>query len=384
MAKGRAGATASHARLSPYVKGIILGMSLAGMASRDIAKQVVKGDGTHPPYQTVSATLKRCLAEGGLAWNGEARAVGRGPPRKTSAALDRRIVRTVFKHRGSAKVTVDFLRKQIPALRKVSKSTISRRLSEAGLAWLRRRRKSLVPAPEKQARIDFSRWVLSRTVATLRRWVYSDGASFYLARDAAQKESTSRGALGTHVWRMASGADALFEDVVGPSAYWKAQGTCIRIWGLLVAGVLYVTVLPEGTVMNRWEYARIVARHFPGWISAVLGEQARAILIQDHERALWTDEARAAIESSGIELLERYPKCSQDLNVIETAWRELRARLYATEPAGLEDRAAFVARLRSAVAWVNRNRQSYLRERCFAQKERAKDVIALNGGRTKH
>ena len=72
------------------------------------------------------------------------------------------------------------------------------------------------------------------------------------------------------------------------------------------------------------------------------------------------------------------------VNVIETAWHELRARLYAAEPKEREGRAAFVARLRSAVAWVNRNRQSYLRERCFAQKERARDVIALNGGRTKH
>ena len=104
---------------------------------------------------------------------------------------------------------------------------------------------------QKQARMAFSRWVCSRTSTTLRRWVCSDGASFYLARSAGEKESALRGALGTHAWRMANGSDALYEDVVGPSAYWKAQGTCIRIWGLLVAGMLFVKVLPEGVAMNR-------------------------------------------------------------------------------------------------------------------------------------
>ena len=89
MVKGRASAAASHARLSPYVRGIILGMSLAGMACRDIAEQVVKSDGTHPSYQTVAVTLKRCQALGGLKWNGEERAVGRGPPRPGGASPSR-------------------------------------------------------------------------------------------------------------------------------------------------------------------------------------------------------------------------------------------------------------------------------------------------------
>lgn len=108
--------------------------------------------------------------------------------------------------------------------------------------------------------------MLSRTAATLKRWVYSDGTTFYLARDASAKENSTRGALGTHVWFMANGKDALREDCVGPSAYWKAQGTCVRIWRLLIAGMLFVHVLPEGQVMNRWEFARIIGQCFPTWI----------------------------------------------------------------------------------------------------------------------
>ena len=122
------------------------------------------------------------------------------------------------------KVTVDFLRKKIPSAKKLSKRTIYRRLEDAGLAWLRRRRKTLVTAVHKKAREAFSEWVLSRTMTTLKRWVYSDGTAFYLAKSITQKSSTLRGALGPRVWRMASGSDALYDDCVGPSAYWKAQG----------------------------------------------------------------------------------------------------------------------------------------------------------------
>ena len=115
-----------------------------------------------------------------------------------------------------------------------------------------------------------------------------------------------------------------------------------------------------------------------------MGCRAKPILVQDHEKALWTDEARQALIGAGIELLESYPPCSQDLNVIETAWRELRERLFATEPMRLEDRAAFIKRMRSAVGWVNRNRSDYLGNLCFAQKDRARDVLTNKGGRTKH
>ena len=57
-----------------------------------------------------------------------------------------------------------------------------------------------------------------------------------------------------------------------------------------------------------------------------LGKKVTPFLVQDHEKALWTDEAREAMCNIGIQLLEAYPKCSQDLNPIETAWCDVRAR----------------------------------------------------------
>ena len=92
------------------------------------------------------------------------------------------------------------------------------------------------------------------------------------------------------------------------------------------------------------------------------------------------------MRDQGIVLLENDPKCSQDLNPIETAWRELRARLAVTEPVHMEPRDAFVVRLRAAVAWVNKHRKAYLLELGRSQKTRARDVLDAKppGNRTKH
>ena len=79
------------------------------------------------------------------------------------------------------------------------------------------------------------------------------------------------------------------------------------------------------------------------------------------------------------------PRCSsQDLNAIELAWREVRARLAATEPTAMESRDKFIVRLRAAAPWVNLRRQACLLKICTDQKEMARDVMKMKGGRTKH
>ena len=379
-------ATGRYARLSTFVKGAIYSLWMTGSTISEICDEVMKPGGAAPSWPAVSAAVRECEAKGGYDhdWDSCEEVHPGGRPRHTTSALDKKIVQTVFKFRGRAKVTVKFLQKTIKAARVVSGRTLNRRLAEAGLAWLRRRRKSLVPSVYKQPRLAWADWVLARTTTTMLRWMYTDGAAFYLARTPAESEDKKRGALGGHVWRMANGADALFEDCVGPSAYWKAQGACVRVWGLLVEGVLFLYFLRKGEVMNRNLYAWLIEKKFPGWARQGFGDARTPLLLQDHERALWSDEARAAMRRAGIELLVNYPKCSQDLNPIETCWRELRARLYETEPTKFETREQFIARARNAVAWLNRNRADYFMELRRDQKKRARDVKEHKGGRTDH
>ena len=70
------------------------------------------------------------------------------------------------------------------------------------------------------------------------------------------------------------------------------------------------------------------------------------------------------------------------MNAIENAWALLRDRFHVTQPTGIEGRSDFVARLRNAIRWVNVNRREQLVMLCSNQKERARDVLLLKGGRT--
>ena len=317
-------------RLTPFLRGVIYGLFVAGWAYQEIANEVEKADGTNPCQQSVAATIAAVRKNGGMqcdGMSGSSTSAEVGRPLKTNPGLDKQILKLVFKHRGRARVTVPYVQRKIPAAKKVSRRTIARRLRDAGLAWLRRRRKSLVPEVHKAFRVQWANWVLKRTAVSLARWAYTDGTVFYLARDATEKQNTLRGGLGAYVWRQADGSDALYEDCVGPSAYWKGQGAAVRIWGLLLAGMLFVYVLPEGEPMNRWLYEWLIRTMFPRWIAKAFHGKTRISLVQDHEKSLWTAGPREAMRSQGITLLENCPKCSQDLNPIEIAWREVRARL---------------------------------------------------------
>ena len=154
------------------------------------------------------------------------------------------------------------------------------------------------------------------------------------------------------------------------------KGEAVRVWGLLANGLLFIHVLDKGDVMNSEIYSEIVEDMFPDWLGPC------EYLVQDFERALRTQASRDAIKRSGLKLVERFPTSSQDLNAIENIWRLLRERLYETMPTTLESRDGFVKRLRAAVRWLNWNKQEAMWYLCTNQKERAQDVLNLDGART--
>ena len=77
-------------------------------------------------------------------------------------------------------------------------------------------------------------------------------------------------------------------------------------------------------------------------------------------------------------MISNFPKTSPDLNAIENAWKLVRERLQETEPVEIESRAAFVARLRGSVTWINDNKSDELLNLCTNHKERARDVLSAN------
>ena len=363
--------------LGPFEVGQILALHREGFSHRQIADRVTRGrDQPGPKLTAVGEAVRRLDAD--PTWTGS-RALGSGRKRKTTSTEDAAFVDTTKLHRGVRKVNSRSLQALAPTARRVSDRTVRRRLRESGLRYLRRRCKTVIPAASVAARLVWAAWVKAQRPSYLRRWVFTDGCSFYLSRTEAEHASSARAALGIYVWRESATRDALFRDCVGPSAYAKAQGAPVRIWGLLHRGRLHVRILPRHTVMNRKVYSQIIYNDFARWLCGV----RKPILVQDHERALRCDEPLTALRDVGIELAARHPKHSADLNPIENAWAILRARLDATLPAAAEGRYAFVRRLRAAIKWVNRNRRGAMLKLAGNMKERARAVEDCQGYRTK-
>ncbi len=104
-------------------------------------------------------------------------------------------------------------------------------------------------------------------------------------------------------------------------------------------------------------------------------------MVQDYESCLRCDEPLEAMEEIGLQLVEKYPQNSADFNAIENCWALLKKRVTDTMPEELEDRDAFVQRLRNAIVWVNRNYREKMLEWCQDQKERALASKKLKGAR---
>lgn len=232
--------------------------------------------------------------------------------------------------------------------------------------------------------------VVRKQEKSLMRYAYTDGTTFFLARGPEEKTSKQRGKLGRYVWRMSSGADALYDDNVAPCLYAKAQGLPVKIWGFLANGRLEYWVLPvhpndsqKTTSMNGDRYGQLILTKFAAWRRACFGGDETCHLIQDHERCLWRQDNVQALRRAGCVLEEEFPKTSPDLNAIEGAWRLVKERLEHTEPVETEGRGDFLVRLRRCVHWINEHRHHQLLCMCTNLKERAQMVLELEGAKTK-
>ena len=101
--------------------------------------------------------------------------------------------------------------------------------------------------------------------------------------------------------------------------------------------------------MNGDRYNWLVESKFAKWRKACFPDDKPVKLVQDHEKCLWMERNLAALKAARCPMIKRYPKHSPDLNAIENWWKVLAERMRAAEPAALESRAQFVARLRRNV-----------------------------------
>ena len=367
----------SMAHFTPFEVGQVKAHLHHGLGPGDIAKIIYKPDGKNRYSHTAVANI---IAKLGADRNYRGqRKAGSGRERFTTKAQDKLIVQELKDSRGEYKVTVDFLRNKFSWLRNFGNTLIEERLHEAGLWWMRRRNKTIVTERYLPGRIAYCRVVLNMWQATLDLWAYTDGTVFYLDRDPDELEHSQRAALGKMVWRHSDHRDAMFQECLGPSTYKKAQGHLVRVWGMLSEGSLKIHILEQGEAMNAELYEELIDESFEDWLGAC------KYLVQDFERCLRSPGPLQALKSVGVQLVEKYPRVSQDFNAIENCWRILRDRLSRTLPSNFETREDFIGRLKQAVTWINRHEARQLWHLSRNQKERCRDCLVAEpcGARTK-
>ena len=233
--------------LDSFTRGRILGVKDAGKREA-IAKAVCKKDGSHPTLHAVDGVLQHFPSD--PAWRGEDSRAG-GRPLSLTPKQEKAVRRLVFRERGEAVVTTAFCKKRLESLRPFSDAVVRHSLHRAGLAWLPRRVKAAAPLKYKEDRLAFARWLLGRQRATLKRFAYTDGTTFYLARTVEENADKQRAGLGRYVWRICDGKDGLWDENIGPSCYAKGQGT--------VASLFFPTTdgsSSDDSVSRTWPRAR--------------------------------------------------------------------------------------------------------------------------------
>ena len=169
------------------------------MRAPAIRKKIRKKDGRMPTSRAIQSTIAKARAQ--PEWRGGNDWAGPGRPKIINDKLQARIVKFVFKLRGSSLVTIKFLRQRFRELRNTPRWTVSRSLQAAGLQWLRRRKKKWVSEAHREARKEYSRWILRQPVICLHALAYIDGTTFFLARGQAEAQDSGRRRLGPWVWR---------------------------------------------------------------------------------------------------------------------------------------------------------------------------------------
>ena len=187
-------AVVTMSQMGPLQVGQVIAHLQHDLNPTQISSRVLKDDGisTWTPRRMQEVVAK--LTED-PEWNGE-RKEGSGAPRKTTPKQDLALVRELIKQRGKKKVTISYLRRNFDWAKNLSDYALRDRLHEAGLKFMRRRRKSIVSKLYLKPRIRYCTRVLTTSAQELRRVAYTDGTTFFLDRNEEDLEHNQRAALG--------------------------------------------------------------------------------------------------------------------------------------------------------------------------------------------
>lgn len=159
----------SMSELSPRRRAVIIALSEERVTQKEIARRV------RCSQSCVSKIIKRNKEQGSPSVQARS-----GRPRKTTKAMDRRIVRECQKNRQSTSTEI---RNQL--LVPVSTSTVRRRLIAVGLRARRPKKKPLLTSKMRKARLAWAKEHESKDLEFWKSVIFSDESRFNVGRNDA-------------------------------------------------------------------------------------------------------------------------------------------------------------------------------------------------------
>ena len=165
-------------RFTPFSRGKSVGKAEEGAPRNRIRTQVLKKDGTKSSLRSIDKVLAH--ARNDPEWQGSDSKAGGRPPALTPVEI-RELKDFFHAEVGMAKVTMPYMKKRLPFLRRLSKECLRQSLRRLGYGWRLRRGKAAIAKKYKPQRLAYSDWVCKQPQRNLNRWAYVDGTTFYLA-----------------------------------------------------------------------------------------------------------------------------------------------------------------------------------------------------------
>ena len=132
----------SHfSRFSTFARGRIVGKREEGASRESIRKTVLKKDGKRATLRSIDGVL--ATARDDPEWQGQDSSAG-GRPQELDDKEVAKIKKLIHDEVGLAKVTVAYMKKRLPFLRRVSKECVRQTVQRLGFAWRLRRGKAAV------------------------------------------------------------------------------------------------------------------------------------------------------------------------------------------------------------------------------------------------
>ena len=327
-------------------------------------------------------------------------------------------------------------------------NTIGNVIKKHGLRWKSRRKKSHYGKQCKRDRLKHCKAMLKWSDKKLQRLVFIDGCTVHWPKSVRAMRDAAKFHLGDSVWRKGSeglhkdcvgpstyarsqggalkiwgmtgwkqGRDGKAEFKVSPlppqnSKTYKVVTTSRRVSknkkgkkGVRqtvpkkAPAKTKIKTIPKNhnsVSMNKKRFAEWVEKKLVPWCRDGLGfsmkrEDAATkgpILVMDKERCLHATESYRVLRKHGFYILKSHPTSSPDLNPIETLWAKMKSLVfsYVGFPTKIEKRDYWVKRVHNAVRKMlsHQGRESIANMTWKSMRNRCRDVIAQDGGRTEY